>query len=325
MSINVEEPVKTLIRLLRSYLRVVKDNGELAKVYISNEWYSSEISRQYDGQITVGLQRCDEQKLSVDGRVRRSIIDFRINVWVLDKPERSSKTREMRDKIVSEVKRVIRERNSAPNEFAYNLVGVGREAGTHKAFYAISSEELTPTSQNWTELTSDEYTKLWYSDDDRLSLTAQQNGEHPLLLFKFKLDVEPKVLKNLKLEFEGYGEGPSGNGVTVKVWNFASESWNKAKTSYGASDETVSIEISSDFENFIDEEGNVYFLARTLNPSDGVSSALLKCDYVEVEFSVNGISYCDFVSYRNLDEINVKPFIWRTELMARGWMFEKVV
>ena len=58
MSAEMEEPTKTLIRLLRNNLQVVKDDGEVAQIYIGNEWYNSEISRQNDGQITVALQEC---------------------------------------------------------------------------------------------------------------------------------------------------------------------------------------------------------------------------------------------------------------------------
>ena len=249
MSAEMEEPTKTLIRLLRNNLQVVKDDGEVAQIYIGNEWYNSEISRQNDGQITVALQECQEQKLSADGKVRRAILDFRINVWVLDKPERSVEAREMRDKIVDEIRRVINKRNSNPNVFTYNFIGVGRNSGDHKA----------------------------------------------------------------------------GSGITIKIWNFSTGCWDKASNSLNSLDETVSINLSSEFSSFLGDDGYVYLLARTANPSDGVDSAILNCDYSEMEFSVNGICYCNVVSYRSLDIVNVRPFIWRTELYARGWMFERLI
>jgi len=325
MSAEVEEPTKTLIRLLRNNLQVVKDDGEVAQIYIGNEWYNSEISRQNDGQITVALQECQEQKLSADGKVRRAILDFRINVWVLDKPERSVEAREVRDKIVDEVRRVVNERNSNPNVFTYNFIGVGRNSGDHKAFYAVSNSEPSPSSQVWTELTDEEYTKIWYSDDERLAITAQQDGDHAFLLLKFKLDAKPEVLKSLKLDFEGYGESPAGSGITIKIWNFSSGCWDKASSGSNSLDETVSINLSSEFSSFIGDDGYIYLLARTTNPSDGVNPAILNCDYSEMEFSVNGICYCNVVSYRSLDIVNVRPFIWRTELYARGWMFERLI
>ena len=325
MSFTVEDPVKTLIRLLRTYLRVVKEDGGLASIHISDEWYNSEISKTYDGQITVGLENCREERLSINGAIRRSIVTYRVNVWVLDKPEKSLESSEMRNKILQEVKNVIREKGEAPYKFEYSLVGASQKSGSHKVFYAFSDQEIPPTSSEWNELSDEEYAKLWYSDDERLSETIQENGKYPLLLFKFKLDAETTVLKSLTLKFEGYGESPAGNGVTIKAWNFSDGNWQKTQTSSGSLDETISIEILSGFENFVDKDGYVYLLAKTANPSDGVNSAVLHCDYAEMDFSVNGISYCKLVSYRNLDETHNRPFIWRTELSVEGWIFERTV
>jgi hypothetical protein len=50
----------------------------------------------------------------------------------------------------------------------------------------------------------------------------------------------------------------------------------------------------------------------------------LFCDYAEVEFTVNGITYADVVSYRDIDEVRVKPFVWRTEFTVKTWLFESV-
>jgi hypothetical protein len=39
---------------------------------------------------------------------------------------------------------------------------------------------------------------------------------------------------------------------------------------------------------------------------------------------VNGITYCDMASYRNLDRVDVKPFIYRTELVLKSWFIENI-
>jgi len=325
VNFTVEDPVKTLIRLLKTYLHVVKEDGELANIHINDEWYNSEISKTYDGQITVGLENCREERLSINGTVRRSIVTYRVNIWVLDKPEKRLESREMRNKILQEVKRVVREKGETPYKFEYDLVGISQKSGSHKVFYAFSDQEISPTSLEWNELSDEEYVKLWYSDDERVSKSAQENGKYPLLLFKFKLDAETSVLRKLTLKFEGYGETPAGNEVIIKLWNFSDGNWQETQTGSGGSDETVLIEISSSFEKFVDEDGYVYLLAKTANPSDGENLAILHCDYAEADFSVNGISHCKLVSYRNLDETHNKPFIWRTELSVEGWIFERTV
>ena len=76
--------------------------------------------------------------------------------------------------------------------------------------------------------------------------------------------------------------------------------------------------------DYIDAEGYVWFLARTTNPSDGLVPAVLQCDYVSCAVTVNGITYCDVASYRNLDRVDVKPFIYRTELVLKSWFIENI-
>jgi len=50
----------------------------------------------------------------------------------------------------------------------------------------------------------------------------------------------------------------------------------------------------------------------------------LHCDYAECALTVEGITYADIVGYRDEDQVNVKPFIWRTEFTVKSWLFENV-
>jgi len=76
--------------------------------------------------------------------------------------------------------------------------------------------------------------------------------------------------------------------------------------------------------NFVDADGYVYLLARTTNTSDGVTAAVIYCDYVECVITVRGIVYADVVSHRDEDRVDVKPVIWRTEFVLKTWLFETV-
>jgi len=321
---QVEDPTVTLVRLLRRYLWVVKEDGSLANVHVSQEWHDRELLKNHDGQITVGLERNEEHKLSIDGNLRRRLGSARINVWTADKPEHGIAGRTMRDKIRADVNRVIREKRNKPNTIDYNYVGVGSLTETHKAFHAISDSEPPPVDSGWTELTDSEYEKIWYSDDDRFSKSVLENGKYAFVLFRFRVDAERKVLKEIVLKFEGYGTAPAGNGVTVKVWNFALNAWQNPVSGTGGSDELLTIGLASDLPDCIDENGYVYMLAKTTNPSDGVTAAILHVDYAEIVFTVNGITYADVTSFRDVDEVRVKPFLWRTEFTVKTWMFETV-
>jgi hypothetical protein len=213
-------------------------------------------------------------------------------------PNASENGRTMRSKIVEEVNRVIRQNRIAPNETLYDFVGLGSGGQACKAFSGDS--EAVP-SADWIELSDTQYQKLWYSDDDRCQVSCGESGQFAVLLFGFKLESREKAVKKMVLGFEGYGTAPGGNGVTVKVWNHTAGAWQNAQSSKaGEGDEALTLTLLADLPDYIDAEGYVWFLAKTSNASDGDSPATLYCDCVSCTVTVNGITYCDVASYRNL-------------------------
>lgn len=313
----IENPVLTLIRLFKKYLLVIKNDGSLANIYVGQEWLDRELLKSFDGQVTVGLERGEDDKLSFDGSLRRICCFLRINVWAFD--------RAIREKVCSEINRVIRGKRNTPNNVNYNFYGVGVASTAHKAYYSASANELPPNDYGWNELTDGEYQKIWYSDDNRFSKSALEDGKFAFMLFRFKIDADENVLKRLILKFEGYGNAPSGNGATIKVWNHVANAWENAVSGSEGGDEILAITLSSNLPNYVDADGYAYLLAKTSFPSNGAVAAVLYCDYVEVEFTVNSISYVDLVSFRDADEVRVKSFLWRTEFIVKSWSFEKVL
>jgi hypothetical protein len=45
---------------------------------------------------------------------------------------------------------------------------------------------------------------------------------------------------------------------------------------------------------------------------------------VSCPVTVKGITYCDIVSFHDLDRVDVKPFIFRTEITVKSWFFENI-
>ncbi|MGB9841624.1 MAG: hypothetical protein ACPLKZ_02740 [Candidatus Bathyarchaeales archaeon] len=313
---EVENPVDTVIRLLSKNMWVVKEDGSLASIHVSKEWYDRELFKNYDGQITVGLAESRDTKIEMSGRLRRRVGSLRINVWSQDMLTSQ--------KMVEEVNRIVRQNRNKPNETLYYFAGVGQTTGTHKAYHAGSADELTPQHASWTELTNVEYEKIWYSDDNRYGKSHNVNGEYALMLFRFKIDSREKAVKKIVLAFEGYGTAPAGNGATIKIWNHAAQAWQNAQTGTGGADETITITLTSSLTDYIDINGYVWLLARTTNPSDGTTPAVLYCDYTCCTVTVNGITYLDIVSYRDADRVDVKPFIFRTEFTLNSWSFEDI-
>ena len=74
----------------------------------------------------------------------------------------------------------------------------------------------------------------------------------------------------------------------------------------------------------MDADGYVWMIAKTTNPSNGVTPAVLHCDFVQLIVQVRGITNCDVVSYKPVDVVEVKPFLFKTELVLKGWAFEDI-
>lgn len=313
---EVEKPVETVVRLLSKNMRVVKEDGSLASILVSKEWLDRELFKNYDGQITVGLAESLDTKIEISGRLRRRLGALRVNVWSQDMLTRQ--------KMVEEVNRIVRQNRNKPNKTLYYFAGVGRPTGTHKAYSAGSADELSPNNMGWNELSDLDYQKIWYSDDNRYNKSHNVNGEYVLMLFRFKIESREKVVKKIVLAFEGYGTAPSGNGVTIKVWNHVANAWQNPAQGTGGTDETVTITLTSSLTDFIDDDGYVWLLARTTNPSDGSTPAVIYSDFCSCTVTVNGITYLDVVSFRDVDRVDVKPFIYRTEFTLKSWFIEDV-
>jgi hypothetical protein len=320
---EIEDAATTVARLLKTEMYVVKDNGALASISVTSEWQNTDAFKNCDGQVTVGLAESTDQKIELSGKTRRRMSFVRVNVWVTDTTSASESSRIMRGKIVEEVNRVVRQNRSKPNETLYDFFNTGPITQAHKAY--SSNSEAAPDASGWAELSSEQYQQLWYSDDERCQISYGENGEYAAVLFRFKVESRESVTKKIVLSFEGYGTAPGGNGVAVKVWNHEAGAWQNAQTGgAGGTDETITITLVSDLPNYIDDEGYVWLLARTLNASNGAVPATLYCDYVHCTVTVNGITYCDIAGFRNLDRVDIKPFIFRTEFTVKSWFFENI-
>jgi len=320
----IEDPVTTLVRLIKTKMWLVKDDGSLANIHVGKEWYDRELLKNYEGQVTVGLTSSDDRKLGMTGKDRLRAGLLQVNIWVIDKETPNIVGRDMREKLREEILRIIRENWTKPNETLYNFLGVGPPTGTHKAYYGKSATELVPGAAGWTELSAANYEKIWQSDDNRYSFSQSENGKYGMILFRFKIGSKKDVVSKIILRFEGYGTAPGGNGVTIKIWNFTASAWQNAQTGTGGADEWISITLTSDLTNYIDSNGYIYLLARTTNPSDGATPAVIYCDCADSVITVNGITYCDIVSYQDQDDVRVKPFLWRTEFTVKSWLFETI-
>ncbi len=315
---EIEDATTTVARLLKKSLRVVKDDGGLANIAVTGEWQTADAFKDADGQVTVGLAETTDQKLELSGKTRRRLSVLRVNVWTTEQLGAVESARAMRSKIAEEVNRVVRLNRGNPNVTVYDFYNTGPATQTQKAYFG-TSEASPSTAASWTELSSEEYAALWTNDGNLCEVSASEAGEYAAALFGFKVESRKNTFQKMVLVFEGQGSGGSGSGVVVKAWNNIDAVWGNAQSS---TEGPATITLTQNLPNYINDEGYVWFLARTSGPSDGENPATLQCDYASCTVTVKGVTYCDIVSYRQADRVDVKPFIFRTEFTVKSWFFE---
>jgi hypothetical protein len=327
---ELEDPVATLLRLINSRIRVTRDDGSAAKLLASEAAFDRELLlKEYDAQITLQIDPVlgvQDQKLNLSGSKRRQVHFFKCTVHAIDKVAPGADSgRVMRNKVAEQIKAIIRENRTLPYQTVYSFAGLGYPSGDpHKAYSAGAASELAPSAAGWAELSAADYQGIWYSDNVYYAKSVGVNNQYGMQLYRFKVGAREQCVKSLVLSFEGYGTAPGGNGVTVKVWNHVAGAWQYPQYGTGGGDETLTITISANWTDYIDSEGYVWMLARTTNPSNGVTSAVVYCDYVQLTVQVRGITYCDVVSYKPIDVTEVKPFLFKTEFVLKGWAFEDI-
>ncbi len=323
---ELEDPVTTILRLITTRIRIVKDNGDTAKILASETFDRELLLKEYDAQITLAMADVQDQKLDLTGRLRRRVFFLRCTSHSIDKViPGADEGRMMRKKVTEQIEAIIRENRSLPYQTHYNFVGLGYPSGDpHKAFAAGSASELAPSSSYWSELSALEYQSIWYSDDVRFSKSHSVNGQYAMMLFMFKIGPREQSVKKIVLAFEGYATAPAGNGITIKAWNHSASAWQQVQTGSGSTDEAVTVTITSNCRDFVDSNGYVWLLATSTNPSNGITPAIIYCDFSQLTVQVYGVTYCDVVSYKPVDVVEVKPFLYKTEFLFRGWLFENV-
>lgn len=110
---SVEDPKMTLINLIKNNISLTKDDDiTQASVHVSQEWFNSQLLRDFDAQVTVGLAEGSMDKLNVGGSWTRYSDRYRVIGWSIDKAGVTGK--KMRWKIRRELERIIRTNRKNP-------------------------------------------------------------------------------------------------------------------------------------------------------------------------------------------------------------------
>ncbi len=344
MSLEQENPVVTILRLLENRIRVITDAGGIASVKCTQEKFDRELLKDYDAQITVGLDPTlgvQDQKLNLQGNLRRRTFYLRCTTFAWNKtvPNKDTGTA-MRQKLSNQINAIIRENRTLPYQFQYNFYTLGYPEGyPHKTKDAVAATELTPSSSTWAELNADNYAKIWSNDDILHSKSTSTAGQYPQMLFRFKIGLkageatnEPREqsVKNIVLTFVGYGvrtgdhADPTVYGATIKVWNQVTGTWSNAQAGIGSAKETLTITLSASLTDYIDSDGYLWLLARTANASAGASTTLY-CDFVQCVTQTKGITNCDVMRYQDVDRTDIQPTVFTSVFIIKAWLIESLL
>jgi hypothetical protein len=111
--LSVEDPKTTLMNLIKNNIVLPKDdNITPATVHVSQEWFNSQLFKDFDAQITIGLADGSMEKLNVGGSWVRHNDHYRLTGWSIDKTGITGK--ELRWKIRREIERIIRANRKNP-------------------------------------------------------------------------------------------------------------------------------------------------------------------------------------------------------------------
>jgi hypothetical protein len=325
----VENPIKTILRLMENQIQIIKDNGQVALVKVSEVDYDRELIKDFEAQVIVALDSArgvEDQKLCLSGSLRRRVVWLKVVGVALSKENPTADSGQvMRDKLTEQIMAIIRENRNNPFTTTYTFYGLGYPSGyPHVAKDVAGSADLPPTSAPWAELSAADYQKVWSNDDVLHSKSNAAIGGFSLMLFRFKIGAKAQCIKSIVINWVGYGVAPGGYGVAVKVWDIVAGAWGNTQTGTGTSKETLTISLTSGWINYINADGYLYLLAQTANPATAGGSSVLYCDFVQCVFQVKGLTNVDVVSYVTSTVKDVKPYLFKTEFLLRGWLFESI-
>ncbi|MCU7356705.1 BppU family phage baseplate upper protein [Enterococcus dispar] len=172
------------------------------------------------------------------------------------------------------------------------------------------STALTPSNTSGLEVIQTNYSNIatldgnaWriaIADDQKrinaifsFNLVEQVNRDYPSLYESVGADTLAKQIAFLRKvttrmipSVWGYGSSPTGNLLSMKVWNTTSWSTSSATNTTNAVKELSFIWGSSTATTFLQADGYIYILAYA-NPSDGTTASIVSIDYASLEYTLS--------------------------------------
>jgi hypothetical protein len=142
--------------------------------------------------------------------------------------------------------------------------------------------------------------------DSRVGFTSAQYFEFDLSHLGLSLAELKSALRNLTVNWTGYGSGDNGgiltNGATLKVWNNSSSIWDFMSSNSTSTPSTLSYTVSdSNAQIRITKDQKVYFLVHSTYPASATYPSEIYTDYVSLT-----VTLADYVDYVKGNVVKVR-------------------
>lgn len=323
-----EDPVDTIIRLLDNQLNLTFDDGSAMALLVTRKTCDRRQFTTYDGQISVSeIEPSTLRPLNLEQSVAQRLAALQIIACAVQKTKEDGDR--IRHKLREDIVRVLREYRFRPHLTSWTFANITQATDKHTALEQDAAAQPDPDDGSFTELSDANYGKVGASDDDRFQQTTSENTKFPFSLLKFKF-ATPKEsqVSGIGIAVEGYGVIPGGNGFKLSIWNHVASAWQQAQTHAEASDDTLTITITSGMTNYIEVAADgysyIYVLVQTTQASDGVDPAATHIDYALCQLTVDAITHIRTPAYTDLDEGRGKECFFKTIFRTVAWLIQTV-
>lgn len=180
-------------------------------------------------------------------------------------------------------------------------------AGINKWAYRYQVNATPPKNNNIpsTEFDSSQYSNIGANDGTMQKDNADLEGYYAAHRFVFQISEDITNIEQIGIFWNGRGRsnGLGGaDGETLYIWNFSSNQYKEIASSSSRKEIDLTKTISSDIENFIDENGDIIILVEQNSDYGIFRTSQLWTDYVYVNITAK-----IYEPYGNITSVAISP------------------
>lgn len=166
----------------------------------------------------------------------------------------------------------------------------------------VPNNNTSPSVQH----TSGEYTAIATNDGNGNVISTTKNKDYPSIRYVIEIDEEIRNVSGLSFFWNGWGYNNSssrGDGVKIYIWNFASNSYQLARSTTTRNEVSLTFSITSSLSNYIDASSNkVIIYIVTPQKTAGPKTNAIITDYLQLTVTAEVVSPANLLANFQFDE-----------------------